>query len=239
VLSGLLISVALIYRRTQTSLDAAHQADLDRITLERQMTQARLQVLQAQIEPHFLFNTLANLRRLYEMDREAGHRMLDNLMRYFAVALPQMRAGTSTLAREVALIESYLNVQQIRLGRRLAFSIEIPEAIDALDVPPMMLLTLVENALKHGVAPLPEGGTVRVVAKASGRSLVLSVIDTGRGLTGTAGVGTGLANIRARLDAAYGNAASLSIQGNAPRGIVATITLPIAGTASLAAGMQA
>ena len=83
----------------------------------------------------------------------AGHTMLDNLMRYFEIALPQMRAGSATLGHEAALIESYLNVQQIRFGRRLAFSIEIPKALESVEVPPMMLLTLVENALKHGIAP--------------------------------------------------------------------------------------
>jgi sensor histidine kinase YesM len=183
-------------------------------------------VLQAQIEPHFLFNTLANVRRLYEADREAGHAMLDNLMRYFEVALPQMRCDASTLERERALIESYLNVQKIRIGRRLAFSIDIPETLRTIEVPPMMLLTLVENALKHGIGPQPEGGSLEVSAERTGERLILTVADTGRGLTGDMGAGTGLANIRSRLSAAYGSAASLSIEGNSPRGIVARLILP-------------
>jgi LytS/YehU family sensor histidine kinase len=195
------------------------------------MAQAHLQVLQAQIEPHFLFNTLANVRRLYEADRDAGHAMLDNLMHYFKVALPQMRGDTSTVEREAALAEAYLNVQQIRFGRRLGFDIDIPPAVKALEVPPMMLMTLVENAVKHGIAPLPQGGTIGVAAEVADGRLVLSVRDTGRGLSETAGAGMGLANIRARLTAAYGNSAGLSITGNQPRGIVATLSLPIVDAA--------
>jgi sensor histidine kinase YesM len=227
VLAGLLTLVAELYRRERAHLDDLHRTNFDRSNLERQMAQARLQVLQAQIEPHFLFNTLANVRRLYETDRDAGHAMLDNLMRYFKVALPQMRGNTSTVEREAALAEAYLNVQQIRFGRRLWFDIDIPHAVKALEVPPMMLMTLVENAVKHGIAPLPQGGTIGVVAEVADGRLVLSVRDTGRGLSETAGAGMGLANIRARLAAAYGNSAGLSITGNQPRGIVATLSLPI------------
>jgi LytS/YehU family sensor histidine kinase len=232
VLTALSVAVAAFYQRTHDHLQSVHEAELERNELERQMTQARIQVLQAQIEPHFLFNTLANVRRMYETDRDGGHRMLDNLMRYLEVALPHMRTERSTLAREIALIQSYLNVQQVRFGRRLVFSIEVPQALESAGVPPMMLLTLVENALKHGIAPQPEGGSVRVVAEAAGDRLLLSVTDTGRGLTGMTGAGTGLANIHARLAAAYGSAASLRLLGNAPHGIIAQICLPMPATAA-------
>ena len=135
-----------------------HSAEVDRLALDREMDSARLQVLQAQIEPHFLFNTLANVRRLYQTDADIGREMLANLMRYLEVALPRMRDDTSTLEREAALIEAFLNVQKIRMGRRLTFEIDIDAELQSLSVPPMMLLTLVENALKHGLNPLPEGG---------------------------------------------------------------------------------
>ena len=226
VVAGLLIVVSEFYRREQESLAAMHRAELDRVNLERQMAQARVRVLQAQVEPHFLFNTLANVRRLYETDRAAGHRMLDNLMRYFEAALPRMRDAVSTLGGEAALIESYLNVQQIRMGRRLAFRIDIPKALDAFEVPPMMMLTLVENAIKHGVNPLPAGGRIDVVARDVAGRIEIEVSDTGRGLAASSGGGTGLANIRARLEAMYGGEASLLIAGNPPQGITARLLLP-------------
>ena len=160
-LAALFVLLVEFQRHAALSLAEMRRAELDRLGLDREMAAARLQVLQAQIEPHFLFNTLANVRRLYQTSASGGRDMLDNLMRYLEVALPRMRDDHSTLERERALLDAYLNVQQIRMGRRLTFEIDIPEALAALQVPPMMLLTLVENALKHGLGPLPQGGMVR------------------------------------------------------------------------------
>ena len=227
-LALLFVVVVEFYRFEMKSVLDMHRAEVDRLALDREMAAARLQVLQAQIEPHFLFNTLANVRRLYQTDSATGRDMLDNLMRYLEVALPRMRDEHSTLGRESALIESFLNVQKIRMGRRLTFEIDIPTELQALAVPPMMLLTLVENALKHGLNPLPEGGLVRISAAIANGQLVLAVGDTGRGFgEGTSGGGTGLANIRARLGAMFGTAASLGLVGNSPRGITATLTMPL------------
>src|SRR5262249_29175260 len=156
-------------------------AELDRARFAQQLDEARLQVLQAQIEPHFLFNTLANVRRLYQTEPVAAESMLQNLMRYLAVALPQMRAVASTLGREAALTEAYLNIHRTRMGRRLTFEIEIPESLLHAPVPPMMLLTLAENAIKHGLNPLPEGGFVRISANADDGRLRLQVADSGQG----------------------------------------------------------
>jgi signal transduction histidine kinase len=226
VLGGLLTIVAEFFRHEMRSVAAMMQADVDRVALDREMASARLQVLQAQIEPHFLFNTLANVRRLCQTDATAGRAMLDNLMEYLAIALPRMRDTESTLAREAVLIEAYLNVQKIRMGRRLAFSIDIPDALRDRFVPPMMLLTLVENAIKHGLGPLPEGGWVRITASERDGGLVLQVSDTGRGFQQASGGGTGLANIRARLAAAFGSDADLALNENTERGICATLSLP-------------
>jgi sensor histidine kinase YesM len=234
--AAMLVVAAEVYRRETGSIAAMQRAELDRAALDREMAETRLQVLQAQIEPHFLFNTLANVRRLYQTDAPAGRRMLDNLMRYLEVALPRMRDKASTLGREAELIRAFLAVQQIRMGRRLAFAIDIAEPLRDIEVPPMMLLTLVENALKHGLNPLPEGGFVRIAAHLDGDRLVLDVADTGRGFgEGTSGGGTGLANIRARLAAMYGERASLSLAANLPRGVDAKIQLPHAPTGSGAA----
>jgi hypothetical protein len=203
-----------------------HAARLQRVELDGQMAAGRLQVLLAQIEPHFLFNSLANLRRLLRTDGNAGQAMLADLLRYLEVALPRMRAEHSTLGRETELVRAFLAVHQVRMGARLMVDVDVPLALGLLQMPPMMLLTLVENSLKHGLNRLPEGGLIRVAASASAGRLMVSVADTGRGLVPGSGGGTGLANIRGRLRAAYGNAASLTLQLNQPRGVVATIVLP-------------
>ncbi len=232
LLCALFTAVYVLLREADESAARALQAERDRARFVQQMDEARLKMLQAQIEPHFLFNTLANVRRLYQTAPGDAMTMLENLMRYFAVALPQMRAADSTLGREVDLTLSYLNIQQIRMGRRLAFDIDIAKPLRDARIPPMMVLTLTENAIKHGLAPLPEGGFVRLSAAVIGQELQILVADSGRGFTRTSGVGTGLANIRARLQAAYGAAGRLTLAHNMPRGITATIAIPLSPSPS-------
>ena len=225
--AAMLVAVGEFYRREVLSLEAMRAAETDRAALEQETLQARLKTLEAQIEPHFLFNTLANVRRLYETDAVAGEAMLERLMRYLEIALPSMRGERVTLEREAQLLEAYLELQHVRMGRRLAYRIDIPQALQRLEVPPMMLLTLVENAIKHGLAPLREGGQVEVNARLAGPRLELAVADTGRGFgDDTSGGGTGLANIRARLTAMFGGAADLSLVPREPRGLLATIRMP-------------
>jgi signal transduction histidine kinase len=226
-MSALFTAVYVYARTAEESAMRARDAELDHQRFEQQMEEARLQVLQAQIEPHFLFNTLATVRSLYRESHEAARGMLDNLMRYLGVALPQMRSGGTTLGREAALAEAYLGIQKLRMGRRLAYAIDIPPALHDVPMPPMMLLTLVENAIKHGLAPLPEGGFIRVGATVEHDELRLQVSDSGRGFAQTSGAGTGIANIRARLDALHGRAARLDLGLNQPRGVTATLTLPL------------
>ena len=194
--------------------------------MDEQTAEARLQMLEAQIEPHFLFNTLAHVKRLYETDRAAGASMLHNLEAYLAVALPQMRATDSTLGRELDHAIAYLDIQQIRMGRRLAYAIDIDDALRCARLPPLMLLTLVENAIKHGLTPVPGGGRIDMRARVEAGRLQVEVADTGGGFTRSGGAGAGLANIRARLAAQFGQDASLALALNAPRGVVATIALP-------------
>ena len=215
--------------RSRAAGEALHATSLQRLALEREMASAQLQLLQAQVEPHFLFNTLANLRRLVRTDRSAARAMLGDLMRYLETALPRLRDERSTLAREVALVRAYLAVHQVRMGARLRVEIDVPDALGERDVPPMALLTLVENALKHGVQPLVEGATVRVAAQVLRGQLLLTVADTGQGMGSGSGSGSGLANLRARLRALYGGAASLTLQVNEPRGVIASIALPEPG----------
>jgi len=226
VTAALIAGLHEFLRISRRAAGALHDAQLRRIAIEGDLAEGRLQVLQAQIEPHFLFNSLANLRRLMRIDALAGQAMLTDLLRYLEVALPRMRDDHSTLGRDAELIRAFLAVHQVRMGDRLQTEIDIPSTLASRKVPPMMLLTLVENALKHGLGPLPEGGSVRVSATLASGRLLLSVADDGRGLVPGSGGGTGLANIRARLKAAYGSAAALSLRLNEPRGVVAAIELP-------------
>jgi len=222
-----LIGVLGEYRwRSLRAAAVLHEAELNRIRLQSELAAGRLQVLQAQIEPHFLFNSLANVRRLLRTDGDAGRAMLADLMRYLESALPRMRDDSSTLARETELIRAFLAVHQVRMGPRLEVHIDVPSRLGDRAVPPMMLLTLIENALKHGLGPLPEGGAITVAAVEADGRLVLRVADTGQGLVAGSGGGTGLANVRARLKAMYGAAAGLSLHLNEPRGVVAEIDLP-------------
>ncbi len=226
--AAFVVTVAEFNRREILSLEAMRRAEADRAALEQETLLARLKTLEAQIEPHFLFNTLANVRRLYETDAVAGETMLERLMRYLMVALPSMRDELPTLGREAQLIEAYLDLQQVRMGRRLSYSVDIAPALHTIGVPSMMLLTLVENAIKHGLAPLREGGRVDVAARVDGDDLQLEVADTGRGFSdNSSGMGTGLANIRARLAAMFGEAAALTLMPGRERGLLATIRMPM------------
>ena len=233
--SGAIVVAAYVfYLRAQSADGEARAAELRRGALETQQLATRLRLLQAQVEPHFLFNTLSNVRRLCQSDAPAGRAMLAQLARYLRAALPRMREHETTLAEEIDLVSAYLGVQKIRMGERLETSIEAPAPLLCARVPPMMLATLVENAVKHGVGPLAEGGAIRVKAEQAGDALTLSVADNGRGLTAASGSGVGLANIRARLAALYGERAALRLEANSPRGVVAIISLPM--TMNSAAG---
>ena len=213
-------------RRSLAASTAVHDERLRGIALQGQLAEARLSMLQAQIEPHFLFNSLANVRRLARLNPASGAALLAELTRYFESTLPRLRADDSTLEREAELARAFLAVHQIRMGDRLGVEFAIPAALLAIRFPPMMLLTLVENALKHALGPLPEGGRIRIGAARDGGSVHVSVADTGRGLVPGYGKGSGLANIRARLKSSYGAAARLTLRVNEPRGVIASITLP-------------
>ncbi len=223
---------AAYYFMERSALRAAElrEAELERLRIEAQMLEARLQVMQAQVEPHFLFNTLAHVQRLYQTDPARGRSMLDSFCGYLRAALPQMRGNGSTLGREVELARAYLETHRIRMGRRLRFEIGIPKELLAAALPPMMLLSLVENAIKHGLNPLRGGGSIRIVAASDDGVLRVKVMDTGTGLSTAAyggGDGVGLSNIRARLAALYRGRARLTLRGNSPHGVIATIEVPL------------
>jgi len=227
-------AVAIYYFLDRAALRAAalREAVLDRQSLETQMLAARLEVMQAQVEPHFLFNTLAHVKRLYQTNRSLGRRMLESFCTYLEAALPKLRDADATLSQEVELVRAYLDIQQIRMDRRLAYEIAIPSELGSASFPSMMLLSLVENAIKHGLNPLPEGGRIRLSAEAVDRRLRVAVADTGAGLRSGSGSGVGLSNIRARLAALFGPRGQLLLRNNAPQGTVASIETPLERLAS-------
>ncbi len=196
---------------------------------ERAEVEARLKLLQAQIEPHFLFNTLANLQALIAVDPKRAQEMLGHLDGYLRATLATTRNDTGTLGEEFALLRAYLEILAIRMGDRLSFELELPQALSRATVPPMLLQPLVENAIRHGLEPKVDGGRVRVIARESSGRLSLTVEDTGLGL-GTSpltGTGVGLAHVKARLAAVFGNAATLDA-GEAPGGGTrVTLQLPL------------
>jgi sensor histidine kinase YesM len=228
VFGGVGYSIFFMLREDEQQRAMLLDADCRSQQLNAQMLQARLSALQAQIEPHFLFNTLANVKRLYETTPDRGRAMLTNLIAYLRAVFPAMRETGSTLGRELELARSFLTILQMRMGERLSFSIDAPRELLSLPMPPMILATLVENAIKHGLSPLPEGGRIDVSARRDHESLVLTVRDSGAGITANSGSGVGLSNTRSRLAGLYGGAASLSLSAAEPRGVVATVRLPIA-----------
>jgi hypothetical protein len=226
VICGLVAVFGEAQRRSLAAALAVHDERLRGVALQSQLSEARLNMLQAQIEPHFLFNSLANLRRLTRLNPAEGAEMLAELTRYFEAALPRLRADDSTLGREAELARAFLAVHQIRMGARLAVEFAVPPDLARVSFPPMMLLTLVENALKHALGPLPEGGSIRIEAIRENGRLQVSVADSGRGLVPGQGKGSGLANIRARLRSSFGPEGQLTLRVNQPRGVVASIHLP-------------
>jgi LytS/YehU family sensor histidine kinase len=213
--------------REMRSRAALDRARIEGAALDKQMLEAQLEVLQAQIEPHFLFNTLAHVKRLYEVRRETGDEILLSLRRYLRAALPKMRAAGCTVAREVELVQAYLNILRIRFGKRLDYVLEVDEDARARPLPPMILMTLVENAIKHGIAPQPDGGSIRIRVSVRGDDLEVEVADTGVGFSASLGSGVGLANIRARLKGLHGERASLALRHNSPCGVVACVRVPL------------
>jgi two-component sensor histidine kinase len=204
------------------------------IEAEKRATEAQLRLLQAQIEPHFLFNTLANVHALIEFEPAKARHMLGAFTDYLRASLGTLRRDTVRVADELALAQAYLQVQQARMEDRLRFRIEADEAARQALLPPLLLQPLVENAVLHGVEPQLDGGTVTVRARVQGERLVLEVQDDGPGpdaprrqAGGGAGNGIALANVRERLLQRHGDAATLTLAAASPRGTVAALTLPL------------
>jgi signal transduction histidine kinase len=223
---GLVTGLGSMVREREAQASAqALQFALERETLERQAADAKLAVLQSQVEPHFLFNTLANVQALVESGSPRAAPVLQSLIAYLRAAMPQLHDGAPTLKREAALVRAYLELMQMRMPDRLQYSIAIEPPLDALRLPPLTLLTLVENAVRHGIDPSESGGQIEVGAERGATGVRLWVRDSGRGLDETQAPGTGLANLRERLKAAYGERASLTLSAVQPQGVLAEIAI--------------
>ena len=200
---------------------------------EKRASEAQLRLLQGQMEPHFLFNTLANVLTLIDTDTARAKLMLESFTDYLRSSLGSLRHGHSTLGRELELAEAYLRLLQLRMDERLRFRIEVDADTRQAALPPLLLQPLIENAIHHGLEPKVEGGEVRVQARREGDALVLTVADDGLGPDAPRrrdpGNGVAVENIRQRLRAHYGEAGSLTVEAAHP-GTVATLRLPFGGS---------
>jgi signal transduction histidine kinase len=194
---------------------------------EKELTVAKLSLLHAQVEPHFLYNTLASAQLLARSDPPRADEMLGHLIQYLRHSLPRTDDELSTLGVELERAVAYLEILKVRMGSRLAVQIEVPEDLRATPLPPMMLQTLVENAIKHGLEPRTTGGTVWIRAHHGDDEVAVTVADDGEGFNArTSGTGIGLKNVRERLRLVYGSQATLAVVANFPAGVAATITVP-------------
>jgi hypothetical protein len=226
VFSLVAASIALFINFSWVKL-AQSRRDVERA--ERAAIEAQLRALQAQIEPHFLFNTLANLDALIAVDAAQARALLANLIRYLRAALTHARSEAATLQTEVELLKAYLAIMGLRLPNRLTTEFDCDPDCLRLKFPAMLLQPLVENAITHGIEPACEGGTIKVSVRCAGNMLMLAVDDTGIGLGNahTAGTGAGIQNIRARLKSLFGESARLTLESRAPRGTHAGIEVPL------------
>lgn len=233
VLAGLLFgglaAAAFAYQgKLHRTREALHAEQMRLVRAEQAQTEAQLRLLRAQVEPHFLFNTLATVASLIEAEPREARRLLEQLNDYLRDALHHSRATRTTVGQEVDLVRDYLDLMQVRLSGRLRYAIDVPAALRERELPPMALQPLVENAVKHGIEPKLHGGTVTVSARDGAQNAtVLEVSDDGAGLSpGGAGGGTGLANLRNRLRSLHGGAARLSIEENTAGGVTVRLVLP-------------
>ncbi len=233
LVAGMVYAVLMVsvvqYRRMQlqrSNESLQRQAQQER--MGRQLADARLKLMQAQVEPHFLFNTLATVQQLAEGKAPEAARMTAQLITFLRGGLASLREDGSTLGREFKSIEAYLGIMQTRMGDRLQFDVRLAEEIRDVPVPPAMLISLVENAIKHGLEPRPEGGHLEVSASCESGRVRIAVVDTGLGPNKlNSGGGVGLDNIRQRLRVLYSDRARLTVAPNAPHGFIATIDLPM------------
>ena len=221
-----LLALGSLYReRDAPARNQALAFELERSVLERQAVDAQLKLLQAQIEPHFLFNTLANVQQLVESGSARAGPVLHSLIAYLRAAMPKLHDTRQTLGNEVAMVRAYLELMQMRMPDRPQFRIDADSVAQDLAFPALGLLTLVENAVRHGIDPSETGGRIDVAMKRDAQTgdVRITVADTGVGLRETSAGGLGLTNLRARLSATFGAGALLEMHEVQPHGARAEI----------------
>jgi hypothetical protein len=216
-------------KRAELQTQSANAA-AERESMQRQLSEARMQMMQAQVEPHFLFNTLASVEHLIETNPPRASAMQRSLIQYLRAVLPQMRDNTlvTNLGREVDMVTAYLNLLKMRMEERLTVDMRIPDGLRSAAFPPMMLQSMVENAIKHGLECKPEGGTLKIVADVADNKLRVTVTDdgVGFGVVPSTGTGLGLPTIRERLRLLHGESGQLHIAANSPSGVIAMVEVP-------------
>ena len=227
IMFGSIISYFFSYRERISRSEALIQEErIKRLANEKEMAETSLRLLQAQIEPHFLFNTLSNILSLLDADLENGKSMLADFIHYLRTALPKTRGEATTLGQEMEMIQAYLNIFKVRMGGRLRYRLDIPESMKDLPFPPMLIQPLVENAIRHGLEPKIGGGELVIRGQDRQDVIRLEVSDTGLGLNEHGSSGIGLSNIRERLRSLYGTKGRLILEENRPSGLKATIEVP-------------
>ncbi|MEW6669085.1 MAG: histidine kinase [Thermodesulfobacteriota bacterium] len=209
--------------------EAAEKERMNRLASEKEALESKLRMLQAQIEPHFLFNTLSNILSLIDTEPSKSKSMLMDLTRYLRTSLSRTLPDTTTLGQEMDTIRAYLSIQKTRLGDRLRFTIDVPEALRSYLFPPMLLQPLVENAIKHGLEPKVDGGEITITAEELRGLLRVAVTDTGLGFSSFNQPGVGIANVSERLRLLYGEKGRLLLQENKPVGVQAVLEVPVNG----------
>jgi sensor histidine kinase YesM len=231
IYASLLGLIVGLRNRELRALNAKLVVDAEKAKLGTQLTESRLRLLQAQIEPHFLFNTLGAVQQLAEGRAPEAAALSGHLIRFLRNSMGSFGERPVSLGDELVVVESYLRIMQSRLGERLSLRIDVPESLRRCTLLPTMLLTLVENAIKHGIEPSPAGGEIRVSAHRSDSMLAIEVADTGVGMSETLGDGNGLRNVREQLALAYGDVATLALVENEPHGLIVRLTIPCEGIA--------
>jgi signal transduction histidine kinase len=219
--------VAIVRQKDAFARDRELTFALERSELERQALDARLHLLQAQVAPHFLFNTLANVQALVDAGSPNASALLRSLTAYLRAAVPLLHEPATTIARELQLVRPYLELMQMRMPDRLQYAINVDPLALTVRCPPTTLLTLVENAVRHGIDPSEEGGRIDIDIERRDQRCMVRVTDSGAGLhQGANGLGTGLTALRERLQMIFGNAAQLRLTAGQPRGVIVEVDMP-------------